>query len=57
MYAIKVFNPMSLMRPRQLQMREFEVLQKLKHENIVRLLSIEEEVSEVTFITVLMILI
>ena len=31
------------MRPQEVQMREFEVLQKVKHENIVKLLAIEEE--------------
>ena len=44
MYALKVFNQMSQLRPLGVQMREFEVLKKLKHENIVRLLAIEEEV-------------
>ena len=42
-YAVKTFNHISHMRPLTVQMREFEVLQKLKHENIVRLLAIEEE--------------
>ena len=31
------------MRPQEVQMREFEVLQKVNHENIVKLLAIEEE--------------
>jgi TANK-binding kinase 1 len=31
------------MRPHEVQMREFEVLKKVKHENIVKLLAIEEE--------------
>ena len=31
------------MRPQEVQMREFEVLKKVKHENIVKLLAIEEE--------------
>jgi TANK-binding kinase 1 len=30
-------------RPAEVQMREFEVLKKVKHENIVKLLAIEEE--------------
>ena len=47
MYALKVFNQMSQLRPLSVQMREFEVLRKLKHENIVRLLAIEEEVCAV----------
>lgn len=31
------------MRPHEVQMREFEVLKIVKHENIVKLLAIEEE--------------
>lgn len=34
---------MSHMRPVDVQMREFEVLQKVNHENIVKLLAIEDE--------------
>jgi TANK-binding kinase 1 len=41
--AVKTFNQMSHLRPHDVQMREFEVLQKVKHENIVKLLAIEEE--------------
>ncbi|KAL7300519.1 hypothetical protein TKK_0006518 [Trichogramma kaykai] len=41
--AVKTFNQVSLMRPVDVQMREFEVLRKVKHENIVKLLAIEEE--------------
>ncbi|KAF2903008.1 hypothetical protein ILUMI_03177 [Ignelater luminosus] len=41
--AVKTFNQLSHMRPPDVQMREFEVLKKVKHENIVKLLSIEEE--------------
>ena len=41
--AVKTFNQMSHMRPQEVQMREFEVLQKVNHENIVKLLAIEEE--------------
>ena len=40
---MKTFNQLSHMRPQEVQMREFEVLQKVKHENIVKLLAIEEE--------------
>jgi TANK-binding kinase 1 len=43
--AVKTFNQVSHLRPPEVQMREFEVLKKVKHENIVKLLSIEEEVS------------
>ena len=43
--AVKTFNQLSHMRPHEVQMREFEVLQKVNHENIVKLLAIEEEVS------------
>lgn len=34
---------MSHMRPIDVQMREFEVLQKVNHENIVKLLAIEDD--------------
>ena len=40
---MKTFNQLSHMRPQEVQMREFEVLEKVKHENIVKLLAIEEE--------------
>lgn len=41
--AVKTFNQMSHMRPIDVQMREFEVLQKVNHENIVKLLAIEDD--------------
>ena len=41
--AVKTFNQLSHMRPQEVQMREFEVLKKVNHENIVKLLDIEEE--------------
>ncbi|XP_005093119.1 serine/threonine-protein kinase TBK1 [Aplysia californica] len=41
--AVKVFNSQSYQRPFSVQRREFEVMQKLSHENIVKLLAIEEE--------------
>jgi TANK-binding kinase 1 len=41
--AVKTFNQLSHMRPHEVQMREFEVLKKVKQENIVKLLAIEEE--------------
>lgn len=40
--AVKVFNIMSYSRPPEVQMREFEMLRKLNHSNIVRLFSVEE---------------
>ncbi|XP_054574879.1 serine/threonine-protein kinase TBK1 isoform X3 [Eptesicus fuscus] len=43
LYAIKVFNNISFLRPVDVQMREFEVLKKLNHKNIVKLFAIEEE--------------
>lgn len=43
--AVKTFNQVSQMRPLEVQMREFEVLNKVNHENIVRLLAVEEDVS------------
>ncbi|GFR66560.1 serine/threonine-protein kinase TBK1 [Elysia marginata] len=42
--AVKVFNKQSYYRPDNVQMREFDVMQKLSHDNIVKLLAIEEEV-------------
>lgn len=42
--AVKTFNQLSHMRPHEVQMREFEVLKKVNHESIVKLLAIEEEV-------------
>lgn len=42
--AVKSFNHLSHMRPYEVQKREFEVLKQVNHENIVRLLAIEEEV-------------
>ncbi|XP_076279940.1 I-kappaB kinase epsilon [Lasioglossum baleicum] len=41
--AVKTFNQLSHMRPHDVQMREFEVLKRVNHENIVQLLAIEEE--------------
>lgn len=41
--AVKTFNHISTLRPQEIQLREFEVLQKVNHENIVKLLAIEEE--------------
>ncbi|RWS01689.1 serine/threonine-protein kinase TBK1-like protein [Dinothrombium tinctorium] len=41
--AVKCFNHLSQMRPYEVQKREFEVLKKVNHQNIVKLLAIEEE--------------
>ncbi|CAG0887990.1 unnamed protein product [Cyprideis torosa] len=41
--AVKTFNQLSHMRPNEVKVREFEVLKRVKHENIVKLLAIEEE--------------
>ncbi|XP_078049644.1 I-kappaB kinase epsilon isoform X1 [Augochlora pura] len=41
--AVKTFNQLSHMRPRDVQMREFEILKRVNHKNIVQLLAIEEE--------------
>lgn len=41
---MKTFNQLSHMRPHEVQMREFDVLKKVNHKNIVKLLAIEEEV-------------
>lgn len=43
LYAVKVFNNLSFLRPLDVQMREFEVLKKLNHKNIVKLFDVEEE--------------
>ncbi|XP_012872981.1 PREDICTED: inhibitor of nuclear factor kappa-B kinase subunit epsilon isoform X2 [Dipodomys ordii] len=40
--AVKVFNSASYLRPREVQVREFEVLRKLNHPNIVKLFAVEE---------------
>nr|XP_014340204.1 PREDICTED: serine/threonine-protein kinase TBK1 [Latimeria chalumnae] len=42
-YAVKVFNRLSFLRPLEVQMREFEVLRKLNHKNIVKLFDVEDE--------------
>ena len=41
--AVKVFNRQSSQRSEVVQMREFDVMRKLKHENVVHLLAIEKE--------------
>lgn len=41
-YAVKVFNHVSYLRPYEVQMREFDMLRKLNHKNIVKLLAVEE---------------
>ncbi|XP_040279888.1 inhibitor of nuclear factor kappa-B kinase subunit epsilon isoform X1 [Bufo bufo] len=40
--AVKVFNHTSYLRPFEVQMREFEMLGKLNHINIVKLFAVEE---------------
>ncbi|XP_037637196.1 inhibitor of nuclear factor kappa-B kinase subunit epsilon [Sebastes umbrosus] len=40
--AVKVFNTVSYNRPHEVQMREFEMLRKLNHSNIVKLFAVEE---------------
>lgn len=40
--AVKVFNLASYNRPYEVQMREFDVLQRLNHINIVKLFAVEE---------------
>ncbi|XP_064449979.1 inhibitor of nuclear factor kappa-B kinase subunit epsilon isoform X4 [Mirounga angustirostris] len=40
--AVKVFNTASYLRPLEVQVREFEVLRKLNHQNIVKLFAVEE---------------
>ena len=43
--AAKAFNSTSFMRPQSVQQREFDVLLKLSHRNIVKLFDIEQDVS------------
>ena len=40
--AVEVFNMVSYNRPHDVQMREFEMLRKLNHSNIVKLYAVEE---------------
>ncbi|KAJ6659834.1 hypothetical protein lerEdw1_018289, partial [Lerista edwardsae] len=40
--AVKVFNNTSYLRPQEVQIREFEVLRRLNHQNIVKLFAVEE---------------
>ncbi|XP_024606792.1 inhibitor of nuclear factor kappa-B kinase subunit epsilon isoform X5 [Neophocaena asiaeorientalis asiaeorientalis] len=40
--AVKVFNTASYLRPREVQVREFEVLRKLSHQNIIKFFAVEE---------------
>lgn len=42
--AVKVFTHAGQMRPFDVQIREYKVMDMLNHENIVKLLAIEEEV-------------
>ena len=46
LFAVKTFNLKSHMRPAEVQTREFDVMLKLNHTNIVKLLAIEEEVRD-----------
>ena len=48
---MKTFNPYGQMRPYEVQIREFDVMKKLSHPNIVGLLAIEEEVCIITLFT------
>ncbi len=43
-HAVKTFSPENYRRAPHITFREFGVLQKLKHDNIVKLLAVEEEV-------------
>ena len=47
-FAIKVSNNLGMMRPFDVRRREFEVLAKLNHENIVKIYASETEVSSFT---------
>jgi len=41
---VKISNQLGMMRPVEVRRREFEVLNKLNHENIVKLFASETEV-------------
>ncbi|XP_061187397.1 serine/threonine-protein kinase TBK1-like [Saccostrea echinata] len=41
--AVKVFSSAAMQRSPEVQVREFQVMMQLKHENVVQLLGIEEE--------------
>ena len=45
--AVKAFNNISFLRPHAVQQREFDVLLKLSHPNIVKLFNIEDDVSTI----------
>ena len=44
-YAIKVSNNFGMMRPVEIRRREYDVLLKLNHENIVKIFATEIEVN------------
>ena len=48
--AAKAFNSLSFMRPQSVQQREFDVLLKLNHPNIVKLYDIEQDVRKISFL-------
>ncbi|OQR71259.1 serine/threonine-protein kinase TBK1-like [Tropilaelaps mercedesae] len=51
--AVKTFNKISLDRPLNVQMREFDVLKKVNHENIVKLIAIEEDLESASKVLVM----
>ena len=48
-YAIKVSNSFGMMRPVEIRRREYDVLLKLNHENIVKIFATEVEVNTPTW--------
>uniref|UniRef100_T1JDA2 Protein kinase domain-containing protein n=1 Tax=Strigamia maritima TaxID=126957 RepID=T1JDA2_STRMM len=48
--AVKTFNQLSHLRAPDIQMREFDVLKKVSHENVVRLLAVEPEFRNINII-------
>ena len=48
-FAIKVSNNLGMMRPLEVRRREFDVLSKLDHVNIVRIIATETEVQNTLF--------
>ncbi|XP_065829275.1 serine/threonine-protein kinase TBK1-like [Oscarella lobularis] len=51
--AVKMFNKAGMNRPKDVQDRELEILQKLKHKNIVEMLEIEKETTTLNYVVIM----